>query len=132
MICFQEETKAKQRSRDKAVKEGERNTTHFHAAANQTRKTYIQSLDGASGLVTQTKDLLNVVSDFYKDLFKFEERHGFRLIEDFFSKEDKMQISKNETLESPFSEEEVKKVAFDSYPDRAPGHDGIPFFFYQH
>jgi hypothetical protein len=37
-IWHQEETKAWQRSRDKHILEGDRNTSYFHAIANQRRK----------------------------------------------------------------------------------------------
>jgi hypothetical protein len=33
-------------------------------------------------------------------------------------------------LEAPFTEEEIKKVVFDSYSDGAAGPDGLPFLFY--
>ena len=70
-IWLQEETKAKQRSRDRDIKEGDRNTAYFHAVANQRRrKTLIHSLDGPNGPVNDIKDMLGVAEDFYKDLLK--------------------------------------------------------------
>lgn len=42
-----EETKARQRARDRNIKERGRNTNYFHAVANQRgRKTLIQSMEG--------------------------------------------------------------------------------------
>ena len=65
------EIKAKQRSRDRNIKEGDRNTAYFHAVANQRRrKTLIHSLDGPNGPVTKVDEMLKVASDFYRDLFK--------------------------------------------------------------
>ena len=52
--------------------------------------------------------------------------------QNFFSEGEKVTPEENNTLEAPFSEEEVKQAVFDSYSDGAPGPDGIPFFFYQH
>jgi hypothetical protein len=36
-----------------------------------------------------------------------------------------------ETLETPFSEEEVRKAVFESYPEGAPGPNGLSFIFYK-
>jgi hypothetical protein len=65
-----EEIKAKQRSRDRDVCEGDRNTAYFHALANQRRrKKMIPVLEGPDGPVTETKKMLEIAKDFYKDLF---------------------------------------------------------------
>lgn len=74
-LWIREEIKAKQRSRDTYIVEGDRNTAYFHAVANQRRrKTLIHQLEGPHGLVTDSKGMLDVASSFYKELFKFEER----------------------------------------------------------
>ena len=66
-IWLQEETKAKQRSRDKDIKEGDRNTSYFHVVANQRRrKTLIHSLEGPEGEVSQTSDMIKIAMDFTK------------------------------------------------------------------
>ena len=70
-IWLQEEVKAKQRSRDRDIKEGDRNTSYFHAVANQrNRKVTIHSLDGPEGPVTDTREMLKVACDFYKDFLR--------------------------------------------------------------
>ena len=76
--------------------------------------------------------MLKVASDFYKDMFKKENPSGFSLQNNFFPASEKVSPAENELLEAPFSETEVKEAIFSSYPDGAPGPDGIPFLFYQH
>ena len=83
-ISLQDEIKAKQKSRDRDIKEGDRNTSYFHVVANQRRrKSVIHSLDGPHGPVTNPKDMLDMASSFYKDLFKLEDRKEFFLSPDF-------------------------------------------------
>ena len=65
-----EEIKAKQRSRDRFIKEGDCNTTYFQALANnKKRKKMITSFQGPEGEVTDQKEMLNIATDFYKTLF---------------------------------------------------------------
>ena len=54
--------------------------------------------------------MLKVASDFYKDLFKKENPSGFSLQNNFFSASEKVSPTKNELLEAPFSETEVKEA----------------------
>jgi hypothetical protein len=69
-----EEIKARQRSRNRAVKEGDKNTTYFQAVANQrNRKKRISGLEGPNGWIDDNKGMLEHVVDFYKSLFGREE-----------------------------------------------------------
>jgi hypothetical protein len=65
--------------------ERDRNTAYFHVVSNQRRiKKLIHVLDGAKGPVTANKDMLKVATDYYKGLFKFEDRSEIRLQDNFF------------------------------------------------
>ena len=113
-----EEIKARQRSRNKNIREGDRNTTYFQAISSQrAKKKRIPALETPDGLLEDTKDMLNHVVNFYKHLFGAEENLGVHLGENFWEEGDKVTDSKNELLEAPFTEEEIKNVVFDSYAE---------------
>lgn len=69
--------------------------------------------------------------NYYKDLLRAEARPEINLMPDFFCESEKVIEAENDWLESICTEEEVKKVVFDSYSDGAPGPDGLPFMFFQ-
>jgi hypothetical protein len=78
-----EEIKARQRSRDRNILEGDRNTAHFHDVANHRNRKKIECLRGSEGLVFDTQGILKIAADYYKTLFRKEERGQFSLMEDF-------------------------------------------------
>ena len=83
-IWKNEEVKARQRSIERQILEGDRNTAYFHAQANQRRrKKHIPMLKGSSGMVHDTEGIIKVVVDYYKSLFGFEKKIGIDLADDF-------------------------------------------------
>jgi hypothetical protein len=111
-ILDMEEVKAKQRSRDRNVKEGDRNTRYVHAVANQRkRKNTIYDIDGPEGTVNNTKDIIKVATQYYTELFKFEPRPNINISSSFFSEGEKLGFEENEVLEDKFTEEEIKKLS---------------------
>ena len=95
------------------------------------RKKKISILNGPQGQVTENQDMLQIATDFYKNLFGHEDKPDIHLSESFWEVSDLLTAEENKTLSNPLSEEEIKLAIFYSYADGAPGPDGFPFLFYQ-
>jgi hypothetical protein len=69
-ICTMEETKASHRSRDRDIKEGDKNTSYFFAKANhRKRKKTITCLEGDGVEYTDNDMMIKHAVQFYKTLF---------------------------------------------------------------
>jgi hypothetical protein len=75
--------------------------------------------------------LILIAIQFYKTLFAKEHRENIKLDEDFWETWEKVTIKENGLLETPFSEEEIKRAIDGSYAGGAPGPDGFSFLLYQ-
>jgi hypothetical protein len=103
-----EEIKARQRSRQRDVKERDMNTKYFQAVANQRRrKTTLHSLDGPDGTVKTIEEIVKIATNYYRELFKKEIKPDIDIESDFFSEGDKVIAEENAVLEADFTKEEV-------------------------
>jgi hypothetical protein len=90
-----EEMKAKQRLRDRNIREGDKNTAYFQAVANQRdRKKRIIGLDGPDGWIDENSKMLNHAVDFYKSLFGQEKSSGVKLDNNFWEEEELVTFGK--------------------------------------
>jgi hypothetical protein len=127
-----EEIRARQRARDRDIKEGDKNTSYFFALVNQRkRKTCISCLIDGEVTLSDNRDMLTHVVSFYKKLFGKEPRCNIRLGDEFWGEEDKIFGDENDMLEAKLSKEEIHMVIKASYAEGAPCPDGFSFLFYQ-
>jgi hypothetical protein len=82
-------------------------------------------------ILEDNASMLKHAREFYQSLFGKEPRRNFKLDLDFWEEDELVRSEENELVEAQFSEEEIKKVIFDSYAKGAPGPDGFSFLFYQ-
>jgi hypothetical protein len=72
-----------------------------------------------------------VAADYYKELFRWEDRDTISLEGQFWEAQDMVSPADNIGLVAPFSEQEIKHAIFYSYAEGAPGLDVLSFLFYQ-
>ncbi|OMO88434.1 hypothetical protein COLO4_20256 [Corchorus olitorius] len=134
-ILDQEQLLWMQKSMTNWIVKGERNTRFYHTITNKRRArnriTSIKRRDGQSvhTEVEIEKEFLNYFKEVFSDQGDASELQIREALENLalpqFSHDSK------QTLEQPFTPQEVKRAAFQINPYKAPGIDGKPgvFFF---
>jgi hypothetical protein len=106
------------------------NTAYFQAVANcRNRNKRIEGLMGSEEMKCENQDILKIAADYYRTLLGKENRGHFSLQSDFWDTAELVSDEENAALQAPFSEKEVRDAVFSSYPEGAPGPDGLPFYF---
>jgi hypothetical protein len=122
-----------QRSKSNFILKGDANTKYFQNVANgRHRKKSIHALNQDEGMIEGQEQLKTYITSYYKGLFGAPAEDILSM--DETRMEDIPQVSNEENtfLNSPFTEEEIKKAVFQMEHNKAPGPDGFPAEFYQH
>jgi hypothetical protein len=112
--------------------EGDTNTGFFHSVANgRRRKCIIEFLDTGRGRITEQRELVAHIEDFYKTLFGREERGSLRLGSSTWRDKGRLNSEQKETLVRTFTMEEAERVRKEMRTETTPGPDGFPVIFYK-
>jgi hypothetical protein len=130
-LSFREEIMWRQRARVQWLTEGDKNTRFFYQkASNRKNKNRITRLVDENGTVHENpNDLEKHTVEFFKDLYTSEAVIG---TEEVLSQVPcKVSSDMNETLNAPYTAEEVKVALYQMFPTKAPGPDGYPAHFFR-
>ena len=127
-----EEQYWRQRSRALWLKCGDKNSRYFHHKASARRKkNMILGMKDSMGC-WQSEEVLveKIICDYFKNLFTSNKASDEEIELALEGMEPKIDQDMNRILEEPFSEDEVRQVAKNMNPTKAPGIDGLPALFY--
>jgi hypothetical protein len=112
-ILDEEEAYWFKRGHESFLLKGDNNTDFFHKVANgRKRKQTIYTLQKKGVLISGTENLLIHATDYYKALFSPREGNAFDLSSSLWSEDENVTERENESLVSPFNEEEIKTTLF--------------------
>ena len=121
----------KQRSRNRYLKEGDRNTSFFHTkASNRKQRNWIQGLEDDNGVWQEgLDDIEHVATQYFSSLFtssRLGEMTGLlNAVTPSVTEE------MNQLLARDFQASEIAQAIKQMHPHTAPGPDGLPPLFYQ-
>jgi hypothetical protein len=91
-----EEIKARQRSREREIRKGDKNASYFFAKANyRRRKKAISCLENEGNIIDEQNGMIEHAMSFYKNLFGAEPRDNIRLDDTFWKEGEKMTVEEN-------------------------------------
>ncbi|KAA3472382.1 reverse transcriptase [Gossypium australe] len=130
LTLHQEETLWFQKSREKWIVQGDRNTKFFHTTTLIRRKrNKIEGLKNTTGTwITDPKALKQLTVDYFQKLFTpdsdIHQNHFRGAFPDLLDHE-------KEALGREFTPEDIRAALFQMHPNKAPGPNGFHALFFQ-
>ena len=132
VLLREEEMKWYERAKVNTLLQGDDNTQFFQLVANgKHRKQHIYQLEREDGIIVGDEQLKSYITDYYKGLFGPSEDNTISLQENLTDDIPQVSSAENDTLISPFSEQEIREAVFQMEHNKAPGPDGFLTEFYQ-
>ncbi|KAF7129689.1 hypothetical protein RHSIM_Rhsim10G0093500 [Rhododendron simsii] len=126
-----EELYWKQKSHQKWLQFGDRNTSFFHASTvARRRRNHISGIENSAGVwISEQKIVLAEFQSFFAGLFTREDNQQDNGVVHLIPR--RVTTSMNSSLIRAFSTGEIKAALFDMQPNKAPGYDGMTPGFFQ-
>ncbi|XP_058189268.1 uncharacterized protein LOC131306858 [Rhododendron vialii] len=126
-----EELYWKQKSHQKWLQFGDRNTSFFHASTvARHRRNHISGIENSAGVwISEQKTVLAEFQSFFAGLFTCEDNQQDNRVVHLIPR--RVTASVNSSLIRAFSTGEIKAALFDMHPNKAPGYDGMTPGFFQ-
>ncbi|KAL0408773.1 UNVERIFIED_CONTAM: putative mitochondrial protein [Sesamum radiatum] len=131
-LISQEEFFWKQRSKDLWLKEGDRNSRFFYAkASRRSQINSIRRLRNPDGTWTDSVEgVQQTIVEYFQSLFTSTRPLSDDIQRGVEALPVVVDTNLAETLQQPFTEDEVKKALFLMSPLKSPGPDGLPPVFF--
>eukprot|EP00253_Pinus_taeda_P004732 PITA_04732 len=131
-INREEETEWRLKSRQLWLQGGDKNTTYFHkqATSRKLRNNVSTILDNEGNLHNTQETIRKAASKNYRDLLT--ETKGAEDYSDLLQHLPKgVTKEMNDNLSKEIEEEEIKRAIWNLHPDKVPGPDGFPIYFFR-
>ncbi|XP_024038343.1 uncharacterized protein LOC112097373 [Citrus clementina] len=123
----------KQRSRADWLKGGDKNTKFFHhKASSRKKKNRIWGIENAAGnWIENAEGVEFEFNKYFTNLFTTSKPNQDQIAAALSGISRRVSTEMNESLEMPFTPEEVVEALTQMCPTKAPGPDGLPAVFFQ-
>ncbi|KAH7847580.1 hypothetical protein Vadar_027761 [Vaccinium darrowii] len=126
-----EENYWRQKSHQKGLQLGDRNTSYFHACtAERRRRNHISGIEDTQGVwLTDQNSMMAEFQNYFAKLFSSEGIQHTQQVTSLIPR--RVITDMNNNLVKPCTSEEIKAALFEMHPSKSPGYDGMTAGFFQ-